>query len=142
MNLYRQQQSDQQARCSSFLNKYAFFAFDKDQFKGGLQKLGLTEADAGQLVRIPGGGYMLKEHAPAFKQMMQEFETERQTAMHDTNTGRQFTIDMFRTELNDHEYSYTGDPAEALEALGYTLEEIFDDPYLLETFKEAAREAG
>ncbi len=142
MNLYRALQEDQQARCNSFLNKYAFFAFSKDQFDKGLQKLEITEADAGQLVRIPGGGYMLKEHAPAFKQMMQDFNKERLEAMHDTQTGRQFTIDMFRTELNDHEYSYTGDPAEALEALGYTLEEIFDDPYLLETFKEAAREAG
>lgn len=142
MNLYRSLQEAQQKRCSSFLNKYAFFAFDKDQYKTGLQKLGLTENDTGQLVRIPGGGYLIKDSAPAFNQMMQDFNKERLEAMHDTNTGRQFTIDMFRTELNDHEYSYTGDPSEALEALGYTLEEIFDDPYLLETFKEAAREAG
>lgn len=140
MNLYRQQRDDQQRRCSAFLNKFAFFAFSKEQFEKGLEGLGLAESDTDLLVKIPGGGFMFKDMAPEFMKMMKAFDRERQAALKDPKTGRQFAIDMFRTELNNHEYSYTGDPTEALEALGYTPEEVRENPLLYDAFKEAVSE--
>lgn len=140
MNLYREQRDDQQRRCSAFLKQYAFFAFDKEQFAKGLDRLGLGESDTDLLVKIQGGGFMLKDKAADFLQMMAAFDQERKAALEDPETGRQFAVDMFRTELNNHEYSYTGDPTEALEALCYTPEEIRADPRLFEAFKEAVSE--
>ena len=140
MNLYTKQKKAQQARINDFLHKYAFFAFDEDQFKEDLESLGPTKEDTGQLVRIQGGGYVLKEKVPELKQMLQDFAEERQAAINDPDTGQQFAIDMFRTELNDHEYSYTGDPTEAFEALGYTMQEIRADASLLAAFNTAVRQ--
>lgn len=37
---------------------------------------------------------------------------------------------MFLCELDNHEYGYTGDTSEALEALGFTAQEVVDDPRL------------
>ena len=140
MNLYTKQKKAQQARINDFLHKHAFFAFDNDQFEEGLESMGLTKEDTGQLVRIQGGGFMLKEKEPEFKQMLKDFAEERQAALNDPDTGRQFAIDMFRTELNNYEYGYTGDPKEAFEALGYTMQEIKAEPSLLAAFNTAVRQ--
>ena len=37
---------------------------------------------------------------------------------------------MFLAELENHEYSYTGDPTDAVAAAGYSLNEIFEDEKL------------
>lgn len=136
-NLYQIQRDDQQRRVDAFLHKYAFFAFSKDQFSEGLQRLGLTETDAGRLVRIFGGGFLLREKAADFKNLMSSLSEERRDALKQPETGRQFARDMFYTELLNHEFTYTGDSQETLEALGYTLQEVREDPVLNEAFDEA-----
>lgn len=45
-------------------------------------------------------------------------------------TGEGFIYQMFLYELNNHEYGYTGDTEEALDALGYTAEEVVADDRL------------
>ena len=45
-------------------------------------------------------------------------------------TGEGFIFDMFLCELDNHEYGYTGDTTDALEALGFTAKEVVDDPRL------------
>ena len=45
-------------------------------------------------------------------------------------TGEGFIFDMFLRELENHEYGYTGDMTDALEALGFTAQEVVDDPRL------------
>lgn len=48
-----------------------------------------------------------------------------------------FIFQMFRDELNNHEYNWTGDVSDTLEALGLTLEEIESNPALLAGFNKA-----
>lgn len=142
MNLYRQQKNRQQEQINSFLSAHAFFAFDKGQYEKGLEKLGLTEADAGRLVPITGGGYLLQEYADELTGLLQSFRQERQDAINDQETGKQFAVDMFTAALNDYEYSYTGDTGEALEALGYTPAEIDSSPVLKDALAIAKHMAG
>lgn len=47
---------------------------------------------------------------------------------------------MFLAELNGHEFGYTMDTEEALDALGYTAEEILGDPRLKRGIEKAATE--
>ena len=47
---------------------------------------------------------------------------------------------MFRNELANHEYGWTGDPEETLEALGMTWEEVQNSEKLLKGFNRAASE--
>lgn len=141
-NLYRKQRDNQQRRANEFLHKYAFFAFSKEQFSEGLQKLGLTEDDAKHLFRIPGGGYLLAGKAKDFTKMLNDFAEERKAALNDPKTGRSFAYDMFFCELANHEYCYTGNPEEALDALGYTAEDVEADPMLKDALAQAKKKAG
>lgn len=142
INLYVKQRDDQQRRANDFLHKYAFFAFSEEQFDAGMKKLGLAEGDEKHLFRIQGGGYLLASHARDFTKMLNDFAEERKAALNDPQTGRKFAYDMFFYELANHEYSYTGDADETLEALGYTAEDVEADPMLKEALMEAKKKAG
>ena len=143
MNLYRQQRNRQQDKINTFLKNYAFFAFDPAQYRQGLQKFGLAEADAaGRLAPISGGGYLLREHESELTSLLQSFNQERQDAINDPETGLQFSIDMFYTTLIDYEYSYTQDAGEALEALRITPDEIEGSPVLQTALNIAKQKAG
>ncbi len=141
MNLYRTQKSRQQEQVNNFLKEYAFFAFDKEQYRKGLQKLGLTEAEAEQLTPIGSGGYLLQDKVKNYISLLQSFSRERQAAIDDPETGLQFAIDMFYTALVNTEYGYTREPGEALQALGYSQEEIAASPVLSTAFDIAEQKA-
>ena len=140
MNLYRAQQAEQQRRMSDFTSKYAFFAFDENQFNEGLEKLGIKPGAEGALVRIPGGGYVLADKAQDFRDLLKSFRRERDEALRDTETGAQFAYDMFRASLNDNEYSYSEDAEDTLNSLGYDLQDIEADPVLKTAFEKACKD--
>lgn len=45
MNLYKELSERQQKETDDFLNKYAFFAFNAEQFRQGVKRLKATEAN-------------------------------------------------------------------------------------------------
>ena len=139
MNLYREMERRRQKQIDDYLRKYAFFAFSKDQFEEGLAKLGLGPDDLGALVEIPGGGYMLDDRAPEFVKILNSVKRERENALADPETGEQFAFDMFRAELADHKYSYTGDASETLDALGITQEQLEASPMLRRALEKAKK---
>ena len=121
------------------------FAFTDAQFERGVKELGLdpsSKEDLGKLVRIPGGGFCLVETAEKMSALFERFndEVEKQIFIDRLNmTG--FTKDMFISELDNHEYGYTGDVTEALDALGYDFDEdIATDDFLLEQLYRAEQE--
>ena len=140
MNLYRAQQAEQQRRMNEFVSKYAFFAFDENQFNEGLEKLGIAPGTEDALVSIPGGGYVLADKAQDFKDLLKSFRRERADAIRDTETGAQFAYDMFRASLNDNEYSYSEDAEDTLNSLGYDLQDIEADPVLKTAFEKACKD--
>ena len=60
-------------------------------------------------------------------------EAERKAAMQDD----EYLFTMFNYELANHEYSYTGDLDDTLDALGLTIEEINADPRMADALKRA-----
>ena len=140
MNLYRTQQTAQQRRMNEFVSKYAFFAFDENQFNEGLEKLGIAPGTEDALVSIPGGGYVLAVKVQDFKDLLKSFRQERADAIRDTETGAQFAYDMFRASLNDSEYSYSEDAEDTLNSLGYDLQDIEADPVLKTAFEKACKD--
>ena len=48
-----------------------------------------------------------------------------------------FIYDMFYAELANHEYGYTGDITDTVEALGYTVDDLNADKRLLKGLKKA-----
>lgn len=101
-----------------------FFAFDENQFKEGMQKLGLTENDKDKVANIGFGGIIRKTDIEAFKGMNIRHREEIKEAIQNDKTGEGFIKDMFLSEMANHEYGYTRDITDTLEACGLSYEDI------------------
>lgn len=101
------------------------FAFSNKQFAEAMEKLGLAPEDTDQVYSLKGtGGIYRRTDAPALHEMFDRHEREMQEAVDNDQTGEGFIFDMFSYELSNHEYSYTGDIEDTLDALGLTVDEI------------------
>ena len=110
------------------------FAFNESQFKEMMEKWGLTPDDTDKIYSIGGGGYVRKSDAEAMHKMFERHELERKMAR---KHGDDYLFEMFNYELANHEYSYTGDLTDTLEALGLTMDEINADPRMADALKRA-----
>ena len=137
MESYRQMKDRQQAEINAFP---LGAAFSKEQLREQLQKLGLDpETGAAECVGIGAGCFIRKSDKPAFLELMNRHAEERAAAIAADPDGTGFIYQMFRHELSNHEYSYTGDLAETLDALGMTPEEINANPALVNGLHLAAQ---
>jgi hypothetical protein len=102
-----------------------FFAFSNEQFKEGMEKIGLTMEDTKQIMSLGAGGYILKTKASAFAAMFKRHAEEKKTR----KLEEKFLFDSLVYELNNHEYCITSDTKDALDALGYSKEDV--DPVIL-----------
>lgn len=112
-------------------------AFSKAQFEEMMQEWGLKVTDTKKILSLGAGCYIRKSDEPAFAEMMKRHHREMKAAIKADHAGDGFIYQMFRDELNNHEYGYTGDETDTLEALGLTLEEIANNPALSAGFKKA-----
>ena len=107
------------------------FAFSDAQFNEMMRGWGLDpEKDLGKIYKLPGGGFIQKKHQKLLHDTLDKHEAELQAAIDEDKTGEGFIYEMFLAELENHEYSYTGDTTEALMTLGYTAEEVVADERL------------
>lgn len=126
-NQYQELRARQQAELNAFP---LIFAFSDKQFEEGMHKFGLTIKDTCQMCSIGAGGYCRKSDAPKLNEMFRRHRKELWDAIKGDATGQGFIQDMFLCELNNHEYSYTGEVDEALDALGITPRHLTDMPQL------------
>lgn len=117
------------------------FAFSDGQFKEMMNGWGLDpgkKSDLEKVSSVGAGGYILKENIPAYKEMSRRHKAELQAAIEADKTGDGFIYQMFRYELSNHEYGYTGDYDEALAAVGMTYEQVQADSSLAHGLEKAA----
>ena len=133
---YKELKDRQQAE----INAFPFiWAFNENQFADGMRRLGLDPtADRGQIVHVGGGGYIRKADKKALEDLFTKHRRELQEAIAADKTGDGFIYDMFYTELANHEYSYTGDVTDAVNACGLTVEQLNANPALIKGLKKAA----
>ena len=134
MNAYEEMKQRQQQEVNTFP---MFFAFNNKALTEGLAKLGLEATDTDKICHIGGGGYIRKTDLPELKAMLSRHREERDAAAKADTAGTGFAYYMFFTELNNHEFGYTGEYDETLEALGYTEEDLNGNPALREGFDYA-----
>lgn len=137
MNRYAELKQRQHEEFAAFPMQ---FAFSDQQFAEGMAALGLTSADTDKIYKAPGGGFYRKEDGPRLKEMMDHFDRELREAIAADQTGDGFVYEMFLYELDNHEYGYTLDTEEALDALGYTAAEVLGDPRLKRGLEKAVTE--
>lgn len=116
------------------------FAFSQKQFDEMMQGWGLDpEKDLDKILRIPGGGYVQKKDADLLHQTTERHDKEMEAAIAEDKTGEGFIYEMFLYELDNHEYGYTRDTEDTLDALGYTMEQVQADARLMHGFEKARR---
>ena len=109
------------------------FAFNDTQFNEMMTRWGLKPTDIREILSIGYGGYVRKDDAKAMHEMFARHEAERKAAMQDD----EYLYEMFNYELANHEYSYTYDLDDTLDALGLTIDEINADPRMADALKRA-----
>ena len=121
------------------INDFPFgFAFSESQFNDMMiNKFGLTPEDTDKIYSIGSGGYVRKTDADAMHEMFDRHAKEREIAIKENKDD--YLYHMFNYELANHEYSYTGDLEDTLDALGLTYEEIKADKRMYEALKRAIK---
>lgn len=116
------------------INSFPMFsAFNEKQFARGMKKLGLEEKDTDKIYHNGYGGFYRKTDSDKLFDMLNKLDAELQESMKDPD----FAFQAFDYELANHEYNYTMDHSDALEALGLTEQEIRENPMLAEALKKA-----
>lgn len=116
------------------------FAFSDKQFNDMMKGWGLDpEKDLDKIYRIPGGGFVQKKDHAHMHEVMDKHDREMQEAIAEDKTGDGFIYQMFLCELSNHEYGYTGEYDETLEAVGFTLEQVQADERLRHGLEKAAK---
>lgn len=138
MNRYAELRERQQVE----FNKLPLgFAFSNKQFDEMMERWGLdTEKDLDKITRIPYGGFIQKKNLDLFHETVERHSEEMKAAIEADKTGEGFIYQMFLYELDNHEYGYTGDTEDTLDALGYTAEEVLGNPRLKRGIEKAVTE--
>lgn len=120
------------------------FAFSEKQYAEKLAEWNITteEAKAGAIVGIGGGGFIRSSDKELVVGTFKRIADEEAAAIEADQDGTGFIYEMFLYELNNHEYSYTGDVDETLEALNIKWEDMADNEALLNGLNKALKEIG
>ena len=113
------------------------FAFNQEQFDKMMAKWNLTSEDTDKIYSIGGGGYVRKCDSDALSELLDKHAREVTAARMENKDD--YLYHMFNYELANHEYSYTGDLTDTLDALDLTLEDVIADPRMDEALKRASR---
>ena len=136
---YAQMKTRQQKEYNDFTKDCVFFAFSNQQFEDGMRKLGLKVDDYKKIYDIGFGGFLLKTKSKEYGNLLKRFREEHKKAVADDNDGTGYIREMFEYEMNNHEYGYTRDISDTLDALSITEDEIVADERLLNGFKIARK---
>ena len=116
------------------------FAFGQEQINRKIAELNLDPKNyQHQIVGIGYGGFILKKDVTAYKDMILRHSSERAAAIAADTDGTGYIYDMFLYELNNHEYGYTWDDRDTLDALGITEQELVANPALRKGLRAAKR---
>lgn len=113
-------------------------AFSPQQFEEMMGNWGLNpETDQDKILSMGFGMFFRKSDEQLVKGTFNRHHEELEAAIAEDTTGEGFITDMFVTEMNNHEYSYTGDLEDTLDALGMTYDKLVSDERFMRAFKKA-----
>ena len=123
METYKQMKDRHQAEINALP---LAFAFSAEQLKEVLSAWNISEEEAiaGAITPIGHGGYIRTTDKELVNSTFKRIQEERQAAIEADHDGTGYIFQGLKYELINHEYSYTGDAAEAVEAVGLTEEDL------------------
>ena len=137
-NRYQELQSRQQEEFNTLPLR---FAFGQEQFNDMMAGWGLDpQTDTDKIISIGAGGYIQPKDVPLFLEMSNRHKKEMAAAIAEDKTGEGFIYEMFLYELRNHEFGYTGETEDALNALGYSEDAVQADPRLKRGLEKAIKQ--
>ena len=138
METYKQMKDRHQAEINALP---LAFAFSDRQYKEQLAAWNITEdeAKAGAIIAIGAGGFIRSTDRDQVFSTFDRIHAEQRAAIEADTTGTGYILQGLKYELINHEYSYTGDTTEAIEAVGLTEEDLKREE-VQTAIKRAARE--
>ncbi len=137
MNKYEEIKNKHQKRVNDFP---LGFAFSNKQFKDMMEKWGLDENDTDKIYSIGGGGFIRKSDLEEYNKMWTEIRKEEKDLIEQDKTGEGYIKDMFLYELENHEYGYTHELEDTLNALELTYDQVMENPTLKHGLELARKE--
>lgn len=117
------------------LNKLPIkFAFGNKQFKEAMEELGLTENDTDKIFSVGAGGFMRKDDKQLFMDWLKSNDLEER------KKDKAFFQSMIMYELGNHEYGYTYDLEETLNACNISRKDLKNNKQYAEWLEEARQE--
>lgn len=116
------------------------FAFSDEQFNQSMKELGLKSTDTDKVVSIGGGGFIRKTDVKKYCDMWDKLRKEHNDLIESDKIGDGYIKDMFVSEFENHEYSYTHELDETLDALELTRDQIANSPTLSHGLELAIKE--
>ena len=112
-----------------------FFACGKQQFEEKVKQQGIAPGE--KIVSLGACSYLRKSDEADYLQLCKRHKQERQDAIAADKTGNGYIYQMFRYELSNHEYGYTGDISDTLRFLGLTEFDVSGNKALARGLKKA-----
>ena len=137
MNKYEEIKNKHQKRVNDFP---LGFAFSNQQFKDMMEKWELKETDTDKIYSIGGGGFIRKTDLEEYNKMWTEIRKEEKDLIEQNKTGEGYIKDMFLYELENHEYGYTHELEDTLDALELTYDQVMESPSLKHGLELARKE--
>jgi hypothetical protein len=130
---YQELKKKLQDRYNKFLEENGFFAFGREQFEEGKKKINIPNNE--DIISIGMGGYIKKTAIEEYKKMIVETTDEELEWLKDHENLKQ----AIWYELGNHEYQYTEEIDDTLDALALP-EEYWKDPKNLELLNAVIKE--
>ena len=90
----------------------------------------LNKTKKNEFKLIGSGGFIKKSDLEAYNKMWDEIRKENKDLIEQDKTGEDYIKDMFVYELENHEYGYTHELEDTLDALELTYEQVMESPSL------------
>jgi hypothetical protein len=107
-----------------------FFAFSNEQFNNGMLKIGLHINETDKIVSIGAGGFIRKDDVMKWRNLIRSHNQEMFDNIEKDKDGTGFILDMFKYELANHEFNFTGDIQDTLDCLGLDMDDFEKYPQL------------
>lgn len=101
-----------------------------------MESIGLNLKETKKVAYLGAGVYIRADEIQNYK----KFKDKQRKEFEENMKIYDFAKSAFKSELANHEYCYTMDPYDAINALGYTSDEINNDPLLHKALKTAKKE--
>lgn len=115
-----------------------YYAFGQEQMNQLISKLGFNSEEElfKNAIYINGGGVVLNEN---IGEVLKTFENHRKELKHSLSND-DFFVDAIKTEMINHEYSYTGELEDTLLSVGLTMDDYLNDNRINKLVTQAKKE--